>query len=121
MDQDKACYCPGKGTRMGKFLEASLLLLLRKESLHGYGLMEQLDALGFDPEELNISTLYRTLHKMEKQGMVISKWQEGEGGPQKRVYEITNQGLEELEDWHQIFQERKKRIQRFMEVYERTE
>lgn len=120
MDHDKTFHCPGKDHRMGMFLEASLLLLLKKQCAHGYGLMEQLEQLGFDTNELNASTLYRTLRKMEKSGLVISKWEEGEGGPNRRVYEITPQGVSDLNEWHMVFQEREKRIQRFLEVYEKN-
>lgn len=120
MEQKNGCQCLGKGNQMGRFLEASLLLLLKKECAHGYSLMEQLELLGFGQEELNVSTLYRTLRKMEKAGLVLSTWEEGEGGPQRRVYEITDQGVLELEEWFQVFQERKRRIERFLEIYDKN-
>lgn len=120
MEQKAGCQCLGKGNQMGRFLEASLLLLLRKECAHGYGLMERLELLGFNQDELNVSTLYRTLRKMEKSGLVRSSWEEGEGGPQRRMYDITEQGILELEEWFHIFQERKRRIERFLDIYEKN-
>lgn len=119
MEGKRNCHCSGKANRMGRFLEASLLLLLKNESAHGYGLMDRLEDQGFDMEDLNAGSLYRTLRKMEQQGQVLSKWEEGDGGPKKRVYAITKRGEEELEQWYQVFQERATRIQRFLEVYER--
>ncbi|MBF7096203.1 PadR family transcriptional regulator [Alkalibacter mobilis] len=118
MKNGKECFCHGKTNKTGKFLEASLLLLLKKECVHGYGLMEQLEKLGLTEEEMNVSTLYRTLRKMENHGFVSSDWKESEEGPKKRVYKITDEGLAELEDWIQVFEERKKRIEKFISVYE---
>jgi len=81
-------------------MEVCLLLLLFDKTGHGYGLIEQLTYFGFSEEQINVSTLYRTLRKMEKEGSVISDWEEGGQGPKKRVYNITDTGKKELENWN---------------------
>ena len=76
------------------FLRAALLLLLREEPAHGYDLLERAQSLGFDGSDPG--GLYRTLRKLEADGYVRSGWKPSESGPQRRIYEITRAGSEEL-------------------------
>ena len=96
---------------MERFLEVCLLLLLYDEIGYGYGLIEQLASFGFSQDDLNVSTLYRTLRKMEKEKLVTSSWEEGGQGPKRRVYEITESGKNELNQWIGILKVRKSRIE----------
>jgi PadR family transcriptional regulator, regulatory protein PadR len=41
--------------------------------------------------------MYRLLRSMEEEGLVTSSWETPESGPSKRVYAITDLGLEALE------------------------
>lgn len=41
--------------------------------------------------------MYRLLRSLEEQGLVSSSWQTPEAGPSRRVYVITEQGIEALE------------------------
>ena len=119
MTRDTNLFCSVPHHAMDRFMEVCLLFLLSKGDGHGYGLAEQLHEFGFSQEELNISTLYRTLRKMEKDGWVISRWQDGQQGPQKRVYGITNQGKAELAHWIEILEERKARMSKLIESYKK--
>ena len=76
------------------FLRPCLLLLLREQPAHGYELLDRLTPLGFarcDP-----GGLYRTLRALEEEGLVRSAWQRSSGGPDRRIYELTRAGMEEL-------------------------
>lgn len=103
---------------MERFLEVCLLLLLYNEAGYGYGLIEQLEDFGFSKQELNVSTLYRTLRKMEKDELVSSLWEEGGQGPRRRVYVITETGRKHLDQWIKILKIRKARIEKLIEKYE---
>ena len=72
MKAEEALFCNGKPHHMERFLEVCLLLLLYDEIGYGSGLVEQLASFGFSDDDLNVSTLYRTLRKMEKEGLVTS-------------------------------------------------
>lgn len=76
------------------FLRPCLLLLLREDPAHGYDLLARVAALGFDPPDPG--GLYRTLRKLEQEGFVRSAWEPSQSGPQRRIYEITRAGMEEL-------------------------
>ena len=118
MGANGALFCNSKPHHMERFLEVCLLLLLYDEIGYGYGLVEQLSSFGFSEEDLNVSTLYRTLRKMEKEGFVTSIWEEGGQGPKRRVYEITLNGKNELDQWIRILKIRKSRIESLISKYD---
>jgi poly-beta-hydroxybutyrate-responsive repressor len=76
------------------FLQPCLLLLLREQPAHGYELLERLRAFGF--ERSDPGRLYRSLRKLEDEGLVRSAWEPSTSGPARRIYEITRAGMEEL-------------------------
>lgn len=112
-------FCNDKPHHMERFLEVCLLLLLYDEISYGYGLIEQLESFGFSQDDLNMSTLYRTLRKMEKEELVTSQWEESDQGPKRRVYEITGKGRHELDHWSRILKVRKTRIESLLTRYEK--
>ncbi len=118
MGNDLDLFCTGKSHKMERFLEVCLLLLLYDEVGYGYGLIEQLEYFGFSQDELNVSTLYRTLRKMEKENLVSSLWEKGGPGPRRRVYEITESGKKNLDQWVRILEIRKARIEKLILKYE---
>jgi len=111
-------FCDDKQHKMERFLEVCLLLLLYDNVGYGYGLIEQLEDFGFNAEDLNVSTLYRTLRQMEARGQVVSSWSEGGPGPRRRVYELTPEGKNNLEAWILRLKMRKARIEIVIERYE---
>ncbi|HEU4980710.1 MAG TPA: PadR family transcriptional regulator [Solirubrobacterales bacterium] len=76
------------------FLRPCLLLLLREDRAHGYDLLERVQSLGFDGSDPG--GLYRALRALEKEKLVRSVWEPSETGPERRTYEITRAGMEEL-------------------------
>lgn len=117
MRMDGEFGCGGKNRKMERFLEVCLLILLYHEEGYGYGLIEQLAYFGFHAEELNAGTLYRTLRKMEKEGMVTSDWAEGGPGPRRRVYSITETGKTDLDQWIGVLEQKRQRIDTLIARY----
>ena len=76
------------------FLRPCLLLLLREQPAHGYELLERLRPLGFAGDDPG--GLYRTLRALEGDGLVHSAWEPSRVGPDRRIYELTRAGMEEL-------------------------
>ncbi|MGC8836982.1 MAG: helix-turn-helix transcriptional regulator [Anaerolineae bacterium] len=110
-----AC-CPTRG-RVQRFLQPWLLLLLAQRRAHGYELMERLgqddDSPAADP-----GLLYRTLRQMEQEGLVRSTWDTAKPGPARRVYEITEEGLEHLHVWAINIRRTRARLDHFLAGYE---
>jgi poly-beta-hydroxybutyrate-responsive repressor len=76
------------------FLRPCLLLLLREQPAHGYDLLERLRRLGFVRDDPG--GLYRALRSLEADGLVRSAWEPSSEGPDRRIYELTRGGMEEL-------------------------
>ena len=78
------------------FLRPCLLLLLREQPAHGYDLLERLRPLGFNRDDPG--RLYRALRTLENDGLVQSVWEKSSSGPDRRMYELTREGMERLHD-----------------------
>jgi poly-beta-hydroxybutyrate-responsive repressor len=91
----------GRGCRrrINRFLEPCLLLLLHGGSSHGYQLLDNLGRFGFSETPADSSTVYRILRSLEDRGFVTSRWAEGDSGPARRVYSLTERGDLYLERW----------------------
>jgi poly-beta-hydroxybutyrate-responsive repressor len=99
------------------FLQPCLLLLLSKGSHHGYSLMEELSQKNLLGVEVDVGNLYRTLRRMEAEGLVVSEWDATGSGPNKRVYRITQSGQDLLQNWAATLEQRTRTINRFLEEF----
>jgi PadR family transcriptional regulator PadR len=103
--------------RVERFVEPSLLLLLRERPLHGYELLERLSELGFEGR-VDIGNLYRLLRSLEEEGLVRSEWSADLPGPAKRTYELTPEGRRLLDRWAEALARAQETIGTFLERYE---
>jgi DNA-binding PadR family transcriptional regulator len=77
-----------------------LLALLQKEPSHGYELKLGIESLfGELWPAVNIGQIYQTLGRLERAGLVRSATVAQDSRPDKRVYELTRPGREELQRW----------------------
>jgi DNA-binding PadR family transcriptional regulator len=77
-----------------------LLALLAKEPAHGYELKLALEqTFGEAYPSPNIGQIYVTLKRLEQDGLVHSQDVEQTTRPNKRVYELTAKGRDELDAW----------------------
>src|SRR5919204_4197256 len=102
--------------RVERFVEPSLLLLLRERPLHGYELLERIPELG--EGRVDIGNLYRLLRKLEDEGLVRSEWSADLPGPAKRTYELTDEGRRLLDRWAEALRRARQTIGGFLERYE---
>ncbi len=78
------------GSTFRDFLVPYILLALSLQRAHGYFIEQYLRGLGLLNVEM--STLYRTLRQLERDGLVFSTWEPGPEGPARRVYSLTDAG-----------------------------
>ena len=91
-----------------------LSLLARREARYGYEIIEQANRRALSDSEIDAGVVYRTLRTLEEAGCVVSEWQQGAGGPDRRMYEITEVGQEHLLDWLTVLDRHGKAIQDFV-------
>jgi PadR family transcriptional regulator PadR len=98
------------------FLRPCILLLLREDPAHGYDLLERLRAFGF--VESDPGGLYRALRKLEDEGLVRSAWEQSSSGPDRRRYELTRAGMEELHEQAGALASTAEAVESFLSRYE---
>ncbi len=78
----------------------TLLALLAEGTAHGYELKHAVEQTFGDAwPPLNIGQIYTTLGRLERDGLVASAHVAQAGRPDKRVYELTDAGREEVRRW----------------------
>jgi PadR family transcriptional regulator, regulatory protein PadR len=106
----------GRGRRRGGmgFLRPGLLTLLRRDSGHGYNLLQGLEELGIDTDGMDPSVVYRALRDMEQEGLVNSQWGEESLGPRRRVYTLTGDGDDVVSAWVEDLEKTRTEIDRLL-------
>ncbi|TFH98537.1 PadR family transcriptional regulator [Micrococcus lylae] len=83
-------------------LEPAILGALLGGPLHGYGIGQVLAARGFGT--LRGGSLYPVLARLEDAGHVTTHWVEGQSGPGRKDYELTDSGRAEYAEAVASFQ-----------------
>jgi len=92
-----------------------VMLAVSLQRSHGYVIEDYLRALGLFG--ITMSTLYRTLRQMEKDGYLESTWEPGPTGPARRVYTITDAGNVWLDASAAMLGAYRETIDRFFGLY----
>ncbi len=85
-----------------------VLALLKERPMYGYEIVKLVNARSGGRLEWKEGTLYPTLHKLQAEGLVRSRWANAAtpaaadapspaGGRQRKYYSITGKGLSELD------------------------
>jgi DNA-binding PadR family transcriptional regulator len=77
----------------------TLLGLLEQQASHGYDLKQEYDRRFGATRPLRFNQVYRTLTQLERAGQVIELGLEPGAGPDRRRYEITPDGVTDLDRW----------------------
>jgi PadR family transcriptional regulator PadR len=74
-----------------------VLRLLAEKPMYGYQIVKELQSRSEGFFELEQGTLYPALHRLEKDGLVESRWEVVADGPSRKYYYLTAKGQTELE------------------------
>src|SRR6059036_1819516 len=72
-------------------LDLLLLAAVQARPTHGYAIAETLRARSDGAFDLPEGTLYPALHRLERAGLMASRWSEV-NGRRRRVYQLTSKG-----------------------------
>ncbi len=113
-DQEQECNCEGecnckddddctgegncchKSAQLRGIMHLALLSLIKGKETYGSDLYPHLkDRFGIDVSK---PVIYMALRRMERHGLLVSHWDMEDSGPAKRVYRITEDGIDYLNE-----------------------
>lgn len=107
---------PGSG-RQQRYIQASILLGLYSHPSYGYELINTIQSYGFIEGAAPPGMVYRHLRQMENDNLVKSEWDTKDAGAAKRIYNLTEEGKEVLDLWIQLMEEKMKKLNNFIKMY----
>lgn len=72
--------------------DSLLLCLISQQPMYGYQIIKELERRSRGYFKFKEGTLYPALHRLERAGLILGKWQSLPSGRQRRYYYITNKG-----------------------------
>jgi len=108
---------PGTG-RQERYIQATILLGLHSGSSYGYELINTIQLYGFIEGTAPPGMIYRHLRQMEEDNLVKSEWETQEAGAAKRIYTITGEGEEVLQLWVRFMEDKARKLNHFVELYQ---
>ena len=102
-------------TEMNRGFLQLLVLLIMDEPAYGYAMLKLLKERGYAMEE---NTLYPMLRRLEKDGMVISRWELTTVDRPRKFYRITPHGILLRRRLHEIWRSQGLVLEKMMEGIE---
>jgi transcriptional regulator len=97
-------------------LDMLILKTLALEPMHGWGICERIEQRSAEVLRLNQGSLYPALHRLTRQGWIISAWGTTENNRRARYYRLTAAGRRALEDEHRHWLRLSQAVNRVMQA-----
>ena len=94
-------------------LDPCILKIIARKETYGYEIIQELNDQGFNVQE---GTVYPILLRLEKRGLISSKRKKSAIGPVRKYLKITDEGLQEIENFRDEWKLLKKAVERNMEA-----
>jgi PadR family transcriptional regulator, regulatory protein PadR len=75
-----------------------VLAILAEGDSYGYAILKRVRELSGGELEWTDGMLYPVLHRLERSGLVESRWEKTESGRRRKYYRVTEAGREQLAD-----------------------
>ena len=75
-----------------------VLAILAEEDSYGYAILKRVRDLSGGRMEWTDGMLYPVLHRLEKAGLVESRWEKAKTGRKRKYYRVTENGRKQLAD-----------------------
>jgi len=86
--------------------DSLLLYLISQQPMYGYQIIKELERRSQGYFRFKEGTLYPALHRLERAGLILGKWQVLPGGRQRKYYHITGKGsytlVEKRNQWQEF-------------------
>ena len=73
-----------------------VLAILSEGDSYGYAILQRVRELSGGELEWTDGMLYPVLHRLERSGLVESRWEKAETGRKRKYYRVTRAGREQL-------------------------
>ncbi len=87
--------------------DSLLLCLISQQPMYGYQIIKELERKSQGYFKFKEGTLYPALHRLERAGLILGKWQLLPNGRHRRYYHITDKGYQMLaakrSQWQDFF------------------
>lgn len=83
-------------------------------------MIENLKKRAFIETNPDPGIVYRVLRKFEKDGLVVSEWQNSGKGPAKRLYQLTPFGEKALKEWGAMIRTKIETLKNFLGAFDKT-
>jgi len=87
-------------------LELLILKTLSRDSMHGYGIAQQIHQAVDDLLKIEDGSLYPALYRMEERGWIKSEWGVSENNRRAKFYKLTRAGRKQLDaeasNWERV-------------------
>jgi len=77
--------------------EVLILALLEQRDRHGYEIAKLIDQRSGGTLKFHVASLYPTLYRLERRGLIQGRWVEKPGTRRRRFYRITAEGQKTLD------------------------
>ena len=119
MCQSNKCGCHKDcGYPERRWLKFLILRVVCEKPMHGYNVIKAIEEISQGRHKIKSGTMYTTLRRMEKEGLIKSTWKKSESGPDSRVYTMTKKGEEYLKKWLEMILERRKMMDKIVKFYD---
>jgi len=75
-----------------------LLAILAEGDSYGYAILKRVRDLSGGELEWTDGMLYPVLHRLERSGLIESRWEQADSGRRRKYYRLTPAGREQLAD-----------------------
>ena len=87
--------------------EVLILALLEERDRHGYEIAKLIDERSDGAISFHVASLYPTLYRLERRGLIAGKWVERSGSRRRRFYRLSAAGQKVLDaerrSWRAFF------------------
>jgi PadR family transcriptional regulator len=73
-----------------------VLSILTGGESYGYEILQQVIGLSGGRVEWSDGMLYPVLHRLEREGLITSRWETAESGRRRKYYRLTSHGKKQL-------------------------
>lgn len=94
-------------------LEGCILQIISREPTYGYAIAATLRDSGFSA--VTEGTLYPLLLRLERKGLIAAEYRAGSGGPSRKYYRLTPDGVQYLSEFAEAWQNASDTVNRIMQ------